>query len=210
MHKGADKTLTARIRPKRSRWSPDVFDRAQDLYNARPTPAPGRLAEQLSREQAELGETPSESTIRDWIKNGWITLDPEDAPWSMTQSQGEDAALILDVIRALISESGQPFSWPRRPSRQVASWIVRIRRAYPDITDMRAVYFAATLARRGGDSLERVETLLAFTPWRDDAEALARAIYKGLVSQKVADNFGFERAVIRHQVRFEREEHGNG
>ena len=189
-----------RIRPKRSHWTLEVFDRAQELYNAQPTPTATQLAEQLSKEQDDLGATPSPSTIGDWIEKAWLTFDPEDAPWTLAKANGEDAALVLEVIRALIENSDQPGAWGKRPSRVVATWIVRIRRAYPpdDLEDPLLVYYLAAVARRGGEHLEKVETFLAFTPWRDDGDALARAIHGELVSFDVASTFGYGSQIANH------------
>jgi len=72
----------------------------------------------------------------------------------------------------LVEESGEAGAWPVRPSRTVAEWIIRIRKAYPDLEDYPLIYYLAAVGRRGGEYLDRVETFLAFTPWRDDAEAL--------------------------------------
>lgn len=201
--------MTERITPKRTRWSRDVFDRAQAIYNERPTPMPAQLADRLSMEQDDLGTTPQESTLREWIAKGWVTLDAEDAPWSLENSTVDDASLILDVVRVLIEESASS-GFSRRPSKAVATWIARIRRAYPDLLDHHLTFYLAMTARRGEESLEKVETFLAFTPWRDDGAALARAIEGHVVSFDVAFTFGFEQQVATQQGRFNRERKEQG
>jgi hypothetical protein len=108
----------------------------------------------------------------------------------------------------LVEESGEAGAWPVRPSRTVAEWIIRIRKAYPDLEDYPLIYYLAAVGRRGGEYLDRVETFLAFTPWRDDAEALARAIEAKLVSFEVAFSFGYETQVASQQGRFNRERKG--
>lgn len=172
--------MIARIRPRRNRgWADRVFDRAQVLYNARPTPTPTELTAQLSAEQADLGPTPGESAIRDWIKKSWITLDPEDAPWSLDDPTvtAEDAALVLPVIR-WAADTGRP-----RPSRKIGEWIVRVRRIAGRDLDLQSAYELAQHARRGGGDVERVEEYLSYEPWTEaGAEALSAAHDAGRLS----------------------------
>ena len=163
-----DKEVISRIRPKRSHWPREVFDAAQLLYNSKPTPTPAQLTDLLSRKQSELGFTPGESAIRQWIEKGWIALDPEDGPWSLAESSGASAALVLPVLR-WASEHDRP-----RPTRALARWIVRIRRIAPTL-DLESVYDLAQAARRGGGDVERVEQYLSYEPWTDDGSALAAA-----------------------------------
>jgi hypothetical protein len=88
-----------RISPVKSHWPRLVYERAQELYNEHPTPTPTQLTNLLSKEQETLGHTPGESTIRQWIAKKWITLDPDDGPWSLADAKAEDAALVLPLIR---------------------------------------------------------------------------------------------------------------
>jgi hypothetical protein len=198
---GTDSVAEKRIRPKRTRWPARVFDRAQEIYNERPTPSAAELADRLSREQDDLDKTPEETTLRDWIAKRWITIDENDGPWSMEMSPPEDARLVLEVVRLLIEDPAPRRS--RRPSREVARWIARIRRAYPDLdVDLYLVYRLAVVARRGdvGD----VETFLAFTPWRDDGAAIREAYRMGLVDDPFMFTFGLERHIVKRENNHER------
>jgi hypothetical protein len=103
-------------------------------------------------------------------------------PWSWAEGEPEDAALVLPVIRSLIEDEWAPTRWP---TVAVASWIVRIHRAFPDdelAADPALVYALAALANRGGEHLETVQTYLAFTPWRDGGDGLFRAVSRGLAT----------------------------
>lgn len=83
---------------------------------------------------------------------------------------------MLEVARALIEASADK-KWrarhPNWPTKAVAKWIVRLRRAYPDLKDPIRTYQLAYMARHGDGRW--ISTTLAFTPWRDKGEALKRA-----------------------------------
>ena len=176
--------MITRIRPKRSHWPAKVFDRAQELYNERPTPNPPQLAELLAADSELAAEweartPPRESTLREWIAKHFITLDPEDAPWSLADSKQapEDARLILPVLR-WADEHARP-----RPSRAVCEWIVVMRRIAGVDFDLESIYELAQHARRGGGDVERVEEYLSYEPWTEAGmDALVDAVNAGRTS----------------------------
>ncbi len=166
-----------RISPVKSHWPLIVYERAQELYNEQPTPTPTQLTNLLSKEQETLGHTPGESTIRQWIAKRWITLNPEDAPWSLVDAEAEEAALVLPLIR-WAADHGKP-----RPSKRVCRWIVLIRRIAGVGFDLESVYDLAQHARRGGGDVERVEEYLSYEPWTEAGQQkVADAINAGRTS----------------------------
>jgi hypothetical protein len=104
----------------------------------------------------------------------------ESGRWALDDvTDPEDIPLVLGVMRPFVEDSAYPPPGsPRWPTRAMADWIVRIRRAYPDLDDAGLVYYLAGLAVRGQTAL--VETYLTFTPWRDP-EPLFRAVMRGAV-----------------------------
>ena len=75
------------------------------------------------------------------------------------------------------------------PSENVADWVGRIRTAFPEL-DIGSAYEAALASAAGGAARDRMQTLLAFTPWRDDGHALVRAYGRGLVGHDVVMQAG--------------------
>lgn len=111
----------------------------------------------------------------------------DSGPWSFADLDAEDAALVLPVLRWTV-EQGHP-----RPSLNVAAWAARIRRAtLEDDLNVESIYELALAAAAGGVAFARVETMLAFAPWRDGGEALARAYGRGLVGYDVVQWAGIE------------------
>jgi hypothetical protein len=106
--------------------------------------------------------------------------------WTLADADGDEAALILPVVREAIEHSR------RRPTSAEAEWIARISRACPDLRDAKTVQYRALVAQQGGADLDRVEALLAFAPWRDAGVALLDAYGSGRVGFDVVFLAGYE------------------
>jgi hypothetical protein len=91
------------------------------------------------------------------------------------------------------------------PTRAVAEWIVRIRRAYPDWQDLVYVNYTARLARKGEEA--RVARFLAFAPWRDEGAALFEAVRRHQVPE---DTLLGQEVVVDYIQWRARKESGNG
>lgn len=193
-----------RIR-RRQRTDPEIVAFAQAVFNERPEPSHAEIARRLDAEFAE--RSVSAVTVGDWIKSGRIQKDPDSAPWSMETTEPTDIELVNEITRLRAREhANDPMTitaarlgFERRfrpPTRGQARWVVRIRRAYPELTDLGLVWHAATTAARGHQSV--VEGLLTYAPWRDDAECLAAAVRDGIEDYSVVFEFGLEQAVNRH------------
>jgi hypothetical protein len=119
----------------------------------------------------------------------------DSGPWSLGHGDAEDAALVLPVLRWTV-EQGHP-----RPTQNVAAWVARIRRGFPDL-EVETAYELAVAAAAGGVPAQRAETYLAFTPWRDDGAALVDAYGRDLVTFDVVFMAGLsaEAAVERERA----------
>ena len=90
--------------------------------------------------------------------------------WSIEDAEPEDIPLVLGVVRQI--------DGMRYPTRAVASWIVRLLRAYPELTERPiGIYFLASTATRGDAA--RVQDWLTYTPWRDGSRDYALAFRAG-------------------------------
>jgi len=198
--------MERQIRPKRERTGRAIRDRAQELYNVDPEPTWAAIVSDLG---AEFPDKPvSARAIAQWAAKGWIVKSAPDAPWSISDAEApEDIPLVLEVVRSQI-EDPWPMPWP---TKAVAKWIVRIRRAYPDMGDLVYVNYLARLARQGEET--RVARFLAFGPWRDEGAALYEAVSRNLVPMDTLVGNDHVVAYMEWRARRElaaRKESGNG
>lgn len=120
-------------RRKRTRYA-EQRARAQELLNAEDPPmTASMIARILDR---EFGTGPTDRQVRNWIIDGSITVEPESAPWTVAHAERpEDIPLVLDVVRAF----PHPTLWVTVAQ---ARWIIRLRRAYPDMDAIQALDLA--------------------------------------------------------------------
>ena len=125
----------------------------------------------MGGDEAPVSRRTVERVLRAYVR-------PDDSgQWSIEYGRPEDVPLVLDTVRPFLEGADYATAeWPHWPTRAVARWVVRLRRGYPEIDDVRLVYYLAVLAARG--QVKRVETFLAFTPWRDP-EPLFDAVNHG-------------------------------
>lgn len=104
--------------------------RAQELLNAEDPPMPAaRIARIIDR---EFGTGPTDRQVRNWISDGSIVVEPASAPWTVDHAERpEDIPLVLEVIRAF----PHPTLWVTVAQ---ARWVVRLRRAYPEMDAVQA------------------------------------------------------------------------
>jgi hypothetical protein len=104
---------------------------------------------------------PDERTIRRRIAER-KPPDPHD-PWTLAATEGDKAARLLPVLRAVLERTeGRTKGF----SKATAEWIVRVRRAAPDLDPWTAYRTALAYQRRTGPDTEDLDTFLAFAPWR--------------------------------------------
>ncbi len=92
--------------------------------------------------------------------------------WSITDNEGEDARLVLDILAANIV-SKQGFMYPdmkRKFTKAEAQWIIRLRKAAPDAPAKIIILLFQLYMRREAKGITDTADLdgyLAFTPWRN-------------------------------------------
>jgi len=108
---------------------------------------------------------PDERTIRRRITER-RPPDPHD-PWTLATTKGDKAARLLPVLRAVLERTeGRTKGF----SKATAEWVVRVRRAAPDLDPWYAYRIALAYQRRTDLDTEDLDILLAFTPRRGEKE----------------------------------------
>lgn len=131
-----------------------------------------------------LDQAPSGKTVRDWIGKKWIALSDLDAPWALFDGKPEeDLPSILSVGRWLLDGGWPPIRWP---TRAVAAWISRIGRAFPELSKNPGMLYRVSVSANQPTHADDAQVFLAYAPWRDDGDALYRAIAAGSVPRRVA------------------------
>jgi hypothetical protein len=113
---------------------------------------------------------PDIRTIQRIVKE--VVVPDTSGTWSITDNEGEDARLVLDILAANIV-SKQGFMYPdmkRKFTKAEAQWIIRLRKAAPDAPAKIIVLLYQLYMRREAQGITNTADLdcyLAFTPWRD-------------------------------------------
>mgnify|MGYP006966873253 CR=1 FL=1 len=104
----------------------------------------------------------------------------ESPPWTVEDSDPEDAKLILAWLANIIEGGFVVYRQDRRLTKAEAFWYLQIRRIAPDLSFVRAGIVANLYRIRAAKeaSTEELDAYLGFAPWRG-AEALER--YKEMV-----------------------------
>jgi hypothetical protein len=210
-----DRSAKIRTNPQIKRrgrrgWPAAVIAEAQRIYNDEPEPTWAQMHRDLQEIFGEY-DAPTESTLRDWAKRGVIAKDDQDAPWSFAEGNPDDAALVLPIARAMwiarldaeaeIRKTGKrlpPGAQFSRMTRRTARWIVRIRKARPEVPLGTAWILAARAAasdqaRAMGsgnardEGIDLVQTLLELEPWEDEGVLLNKAIASGAVPESTEE-----------------------
>ena len=132
----------------------------------------------------ELGDKVSLRTVQRYLAD--LPKASTADPWTVADADAEDLPLVLPVLRHLLEERGV-----KRVNRQVGEWIVKIRRAFPELTDKALIARLAGFAARGertgdeGEEFRKVQAILMYTPWKDGGRALVEAEEAGLVRADV-------------------------
>ena len=132
------------------RFSVEVDEDAQVLYNEKPRPGWREMADRLAEMHPD--RSPTEGALRQWQKKGIIREEREDEPWTFGEMTPEDDALVMAAVRPsffrktwqAVGEDAAASDW--RPSRRGARWAVHIQRAAPALDDMSVVAGLARVA----------------------------------------------------------------
>lgn len=132
---------------------------------------PAQIYREVTR-QEEFKDRVSLRTVERLVKE--LRAPSEDsAPWTISDSGGEEAREVLDARRELIRYSERRV---RRFTRGEARWVAKMRRVAPDLPPdiawlVAVVYrrFYSSVTDRGEDEIiEGLDHYLAFAPWRDE------------------------------------------
>lgn len=153
----------SRPRPRRSYRRVDGDVRREIERQARlPEPSAATAIQTvLDQDERFAGRVPPLRTIQAIARAAAVVDDSE--PWRLDDGLGLSAGLILDVLAEVVEQTD---GRRRHITRAEATWVVRIRRARPDL----APWAAYMLARdfMAGKQIEDDTLLLAFAPWRGD------------------------------------------
>jgi len=103
-------------------------------------------------------------------------------PWGLRESDPEDLPLILDLLADAIDLSEGRIRWLTVAE---AEWVVRFRRAYPELELDRAYALArmavAAESGQGFFDLAGIARYLAYRPWTDGAKRYVQAFVEGRI-----------------------------
>ena len=106
------------------------------------------------------------------------------SPWKLADADGQDAALVLPVLAALIEESEGRLN---TISNERAEWIIRLSRVAGDLPPWTIYRMAHAYMLRveRQDATDILDGFLAFAPWRDAAakERYDKAVKAGWTSE---------------------------
>jgi hypothetical protein len=128
----------------------------------------------LKASGALFGDVPSRKTIGRIAKAARppAPTTPGDA-WSLKDASADEAALVLPVLAEVIERSQGHI---RTLPRDLATWIVRVRRAAPtlppwDAYELGVEYRRAELGMKGALPMSALDAYLAFRPWEPEGAA---------------------------------------
>ena len=170
-------------RRRRRNIAPAVVRRLEDLAIADVSAAAihGQLQRDAHSGSYEFGpqDVPSLRTVQD-VVNELRGLDTSGS-WTIADARdGEEARLVLETLAAVIEATEGK---RREITRGEAAWVIRIRRAAPDLHPWEAFRLARTYLRleERGEPSGFLDAFLAFAPWRspEHFERTKAAIRKG-------------------------------
>lgn len=113
------------------------------------------------RKRYEDSDIPKERAIENRLAA--VRSSDLSGPWTLQGASGEEAALVLPVLGAVIEETEGRTT---QLSRDMTEWIIRIRRAAPDLPPWNAYLFARRYLS-APQQTETLDQLLALAPWRE-------------------------------------------
>lgn len=142
-----------------------VRDRIREVAVEHPDWSAASVLRELER--TGVPGRPNVRTVQRFLRE--LAGDPLDR-WSMAECEPEDIPLVLDVVA---ETAGMAY-----PTRAGAEWIIRLRRAYPELGGHpRLLFHLAAIAARG--DVAGIQEWLTFTPWRDGGARYAEAFVGG-------------------------------
>jgi len=124
-----------------------------------------QIFRELGKREDFKGRLPQERTMRRAVR--WYRPDDTSGWWSVADddTDPEDAELVLPVLAAAIEWSKGTVA---RFSKGEARWIVKVRKAAPDIPPVWAfqVAFSYWWQKCRDEPTENLDQMLAYAPWR--------------------------------------------
>jgi hypothetical protein len=148
-------------RKRRLRWDPKVLMR---LYFLAETGASAPQIAQVLEQEFDPEAVPSERSVYNLLRDRRDSANTE--PWSTVGSDLDDGPIVLPVIAASLKAG---YAWP---TKELASWIVHVRRLAPEMPLDRVWEFAAhyRTATAMGDAEDRwvrqLDAYMALELWR--------------------------------------------
>lgn len=154
----------------------------------------GLTPAQIERALIEAGVAPADRPSRRTIQRlvQAVRVHDRSGPWSLGDAEGDEAPLILPVLRAYLQLSSLQARKSSRShfiTKAEARWIVRIRRTAPDLHPFDVYLLArAYLGRETRNQVTHdLDALLAYQPWdetprsiRDHEYTLREAYERGV------------------------------
>ncbi|MFC1938524.1 hypothetical protein ACFLWH_02615, partial [Chloroflexota bacterium] len=131
--------------------------------------------------QEKRSRLPTIRTIQRIVKE--VAIPDTSGTWSVADSEGEDARLVLDILAFLISSAIGILKGNFSITKREAQWIIRIRKAAPDAPDLIVWALIELYIRRETNGITDnadLDGYLALTPWRDND---CFRLYKRLVAK---------------------------
>lgn len=127
---------------------------------------PAQIHRELNRRENCKGRVPELRTVQRIVAP---IVSKESSVWLLADADPDDAALVLPVLAELIRHTQGRVS---RLPQEIAEWIVRLRRAAPDMPvawSLEVAFTCSDHARRD-EPLDGITEMLAFAPWRSAQE----------------------------------------
>ena len=174
---------SGKLRQRRRSWPLSVIGRIKEMAASELSSGAIYRRLELEARSGEAGfgldDVPSRRTIHNIVDEH--TPKDESERWLLKDAEGDEATLVLPVLATLIEKMEGRRSYVTQAEAQ---WIVRIRRATPDL-DLWTVYTLALayMVRVEGGTKDHLDAFLAFAPWRseDDHRRYNKATEKGLM-----------------------------
>jgi hypothetical protein len=151
-----------------TRVEPEIIAAVRSIREANPSISGGAAQRKLREDYPDIGQGTPVYTVQRLL--GWLkrTSDPQ-LPWRVGATQAEDLELILPALARRLMLTGG-LGWL---SATEADWIVRIRRAAPDLVTegvLEVAWVARLHAAQGAEDAPELAALLALHPWRSDVD----------------------------------------
>ncbi len=162
---------SGKSRQRRRSWPLSVLGRIKEMAASELSAGAIHRRLELEARSGEAGfgldDVPSRRTIHNIVAEHTPSDDTD--PWELADAKADEAALVLPVLAAIIEKTEERRSYVTQAQAQ---WIVRIRRAAPDLNAW-IVYLIALnymACAEHGVPHNHLDAYLAFAPWRSQVD----------------------------------------